>query len=236
MQFKRDMKSDPFNKPIIGLDEAGRGPLAGPVVAAAVYFPKPNSQLKKYYQSLSITDSKKLSELKRDNILSVLEIDISKIKKNKVYERQDFSFCIGEVSALKIDKINILQASLKAMEVSMIKLLRAQSIKEAQVLIDGNQLLNFDNKSESFVQKLQLDFKTVIGGDNKYLAIALASIIAKEYRDLYMKKLAVKYPKYDFSKHKGYPTKKHKELIKKYGTLNVHRKTFKGVKEYIKGS
>lgn len=227
------MKDDLFNAPIIGLDEVGRGPLAGPVVAAAVYFKNPNLKLKEKYLNLKVTDSKKLSTKKRQDILHKLKIDYLNLKAQKVYEHQDFYFCVSEISAQEIDKVNILNASLLAMENSLFAIFNDLKFKNLKVLIDGNKNLKLCSKNEENSRQANLNYQTVIKGDSQYIAIAMASIIAKEYRDHLMQKLDRLYPDYEFSKHSGYPTAKHKENIKRFGVLDVHRKTFKGVKEFL---
>ena len=206
---------------IIGCDEVGRGPLAGPVSACAVRFEKSNLALLEKLQSLSITDSKKLSAKKRQNILAELKIDVSKIILDQKYENsslgQSFTFCVSEHDHKDIDQLNILQASLSAMKKA------SDSIKNnsSKILIDGNKVFDSTVETESIVK-----------GDSQVLAIAMASIIAKEYRDKKMKEFDILYPGYNLGKHSGYPTKEHRDAIKKLGPSKIHRKTFKGVKEF----
>jgi ribonuclease HII len=174
---------------VIGLDEAGRGPLAGPVVAAAVVLP-PN------FSCSLIKDSKKLSPKKREEArLVILE--------------QAEAWSIVAVGARRIDKINILRASLQAMS------LASQRVTGDICLIDG-------------CQKIQTEIfqETIISGDGKYYEIAAASILAKVYRDNLMKVIANKIPSYNFEQHFGYPTPKHKELLKEFGLSYIHRRSF----------
>ncbi|MCB9207223.1 MAG: ribonuclease HII [Ignavibacteriales bacterium] len=176
---------------LVGVDEAGRGPLAGPVVAAAVIFEK-NTFIE------GINDSKKIKEKERENLAE-------KIKQSAL----DYSY--GIVNHIEIDRINILQASLKAMKIAVNKL----SGKIDLILIDGNK---------SFISDLPT--KTIVKGDAKSFSIAAASILAKVKRDEIMRKAAKDFPEYFWENNKGYGTKKHVEAIKKFGYSNFHRKTF----------
>lgn len=181
-------------KILAGVDEAGRGCLAGPVVAACVVL----SPLKLID---GIDDSKSLSPSRRKKLCEA-------IKKNCL----DYS--IGIVENDEIDRINILKATIKAMKIGITGL----SIKPDITYIDGNTTTDLDIKQIAIIQ-----------GDKKCNSIAAASIIAKVTRDGIMKELHDTYPQYDFSKHKGYPTKKHYEAINKYGPCPVHRLSYKGV-------
>ncbi len=183
---------------VAGLDEAGRGPLAGPVVAAAVVFPAHMEPI------VGIDDSKKLSPEQREK-LSVL-----------IRERS--LFAIAEVTAGQIDEVNILQASLLAMRLAAEKLSR----KPEFLLIDGNKKVPMDTPQRAIVK-----------GDGKVLSIAAASILAKVHRDRLMGEFARQYPAYGFEGHKGYPTISHREAIKRHGPCPIHRKTFRGVKEFL---
>ncbi len=190
---------------IAGIDEAGRGPLAGPVVSAAVILPE-------NFSGQGITDSKKLSEKKRRTLFPY-------IKKHAI--------CVatGTASHHEIDQINILQASLLSMKRSVENLSQAPDfIIPDFLLIDGK-----------FTIVMNIDQSAIVKGDSKSISIAAASIIAKVTRDAIMEKLHKKYPLYNFIQHKGYPTKAHKEAILRYGPCPVHRQTFKGVKEVING-
>jgi len=191
------------SKYIFGLDEVGRGPLAGPVVVCVVFI---HSNLKLPKEILlAVKDSKKLSHQKRDII-------VKKIKKIK-----GIDFVIAKSSEKEIDKINILRATLKAFKKAVLSLEKKMQCKSDMILIDGNKII------PDFKDHKQL---AIIKGDSKIFSIALASIIAKEYRDKLMINYAKKYPKYEFDVHKGYGTKKHIEAIKKFGICAVHRRSF----------
>ena len=188
-------------KVIIGIDEAGRGPWAGPVVASSLLFKSPDVS-RDYY--LQIRDSKKLSEKKREELYYAI-IDDPNIEYN-------YSFVANDI----IDEINILQATKQA----MLNSLNKHKEKHDLVLIDGNQLINYT----------KAPMEAVIGGDDKVLSIAGASIIAKYMRDEYMREIDQEYPQYGFAKHKGYGTKLHQEALKQYGPCEYHRMSFKPVK------
>ena len=184
-------------KLVAGVDEAGRGPLAGSVVAAAVI-------LDGSRPITGLTDSKKLSALKR----GALE---EQIKQNAI------AWAIGEASCTEIDKINILQASLLAMKRAILQL----SPVPAHALIDGNRVPDIPG----------LQMRAIIKGDFYEPCISAASILAKEHRDRQMMELDQQYPQYQFAKHKGYPTRLHRMLLKQYGASPVHRISFKPVRE-----
>ena len=176
---------------VCGVDEAGRGPLAGPVFAAAVILPEG-------YSHPVLNDSKKLSEKKRD----------------EVYEdiiRDAVSFSVGTASEKEIDDINILNATFLAMN----RAVSGLSVKPDFVYIDGNQYPHTG-----------ITEQTIVKGDGKCISVAAASIVAKVSRDRLMYELDKKYPQYCFNKHKGYGTKLHYEMIKKYGVSDIHRKSF----------
>ena len=179
-------------KLIAGIDEAGRGPLAGPVVCACVIMPLDEDKLID-----GINDSKKLTEKKREELY------------DKIIERA-IAYSIVEVDEKTIDRINILNAT----KLGMKRALDGLKVKPDIVLIDA--------------VKLDTDLlqDNIIKGDAKSYNIASASILAKVYRDRLMKKLSVKYPQYNFAKHKGYGTKEHIENLKKYGKCELHRETF----------
>jgi len=178
-------------KTIAGCDEAGRGPLAGPVVAAAVILPEG-------YTNADIRDSKKLTPLKREKVFTVIE-------------KAALSIGIGIVEPDVIDKINILRASLMAME----KAVLALSSPPDYILIDGIHAIDAAIPQESIVK-----------GDSLSISIAAASIIAKVSRDRIMDGYHTRYPLYNFIKNKGYGTSEHIEAIKKYGRCKIHRKSF----------
>ena len=176
---------------IAGVDEVGRGCLAGPVIAASVILKRPIKGL---------MDSKRLSSKKREDLSQI-------IKKNSI-------FAIGAANSQEIDQINILQASLLAMQRSLEKL----DIQPKKVLVDGNHIF-----------ETSIEIEAIVGGDNLIPSISAASIVAKVFRDRLMMAYSKEFPNYGFDKHKGYPTKLHKEMLKKYGLTRIHRKTFKGV-------
>lgn len=184
---------------IAGVDEVGRGPLVGPVVAACVVLPK-------NYKLDGLTDSKKLSEKKRDKFYEIIMNDALGVG-------------IGIVSEKVIDEINIYKASKKA----MIEAINDVKCNIEHVLVDAMPL------------DIEIPSTSIIHGDALSLSIAAASIVAKVTRDKMMYELDKKYPMYEFGKHKGYPTKKHLENIKKYGILDIYRKTYKPVKELLEG-
>ena len=178
-------------KYVCGVDEAGRGPLAGPVFAAAVILPRG-------CVIDGVNDSKKLTEKKREQLYS-------KIKE------QSLAYCVASASVDEIDEINILNATFLAMT----RAVSGLQVKADFALVDGNRL-----------PSLEIGAKAVVKGDALSESIAAASILAKVERDHFMLNLANEYPNYAFEKHKGYGTKLHIEMIKKYGASNVHRKTF----------
>lgn len=182
---------------IAGVDEAGRGCLAGPVVAAAVILPVD-------FFAKGLTDSKLLDHEKR-------------VEFNTVIRKSALAVAVAESSAAEIDSINILQASLSAMA----KAVDMLSIRPEMILIDGNQTIRHE-----IVQK------AIVKGDSRSLTIAAASVVAKVYRDRIMKEYSEKWPGYGFEKHKGYATKQHREAISELGPCELHRRSFKGVKEY----
>ncbi|MAX65427.1 MAG: ribonuclease HII [Halobacteriovoraceae bacterium] len=207
---------------IIGCDEVGRGPIAGPVTACAVVVKKDSLGLIDYLHQLGVTDSKKLTERKRKNILAHLGIDFLNLELNQIYSKDIegycFQFCLFEHTPQQIDQMNILQASLSAMKNAAVGFENESSL----ILIDGNKV--FDSKSQ---------VQAVIKGDSKSVVIGMASVIAKVFRDEKMKYLDTVYPGYLLGKHAGYPTKEHKLAVKKLGPSPIHRKTFKGVKEFL---
>jgi ribonuclease HII len=189
-------------KYIVGIDEAGRGPLAGPVSAGAVLILK--KDFKEVKKIKSVKDSKKLKEKKRR------EVYLNLIKTNKV------KWGIGIVSEKIIDKINILQATKLAMIKAVKDLEKKNHIKVDFLIMDGKMKLDLDINQESIVK-----------ADDKVFSVSAASIIAKVTRDKIMVKYDKKYPEYNFKKHKGYGTKEHLKNIKKNGICEIHRKSFK---------
>ena len=183
-----------------GVDEAGRGPLAGPVVAAAVILPP-------YYSNPLIHDSKKLTPARRERAFSVI--------------RDEAAACaVAFASHEEIDKINILQASLLAMR----RAVEALPSTPDFLFVDGNRRIPCDRKI-----LCGLFQEPLIGGDGRCLSVAAASILAKVTRDRIMAELDLEYPGYGFADHKGYPTPKHYEAIRRLGPCPVHRRTFRGV-------
>lgn len=188
-----DVSDNPENELICGIDEVGRGPLAGPVVAAAVI-------LKKNYSNPLIIDSKKLNSKKIQELAEIIK-------------KEAISFAIGLKDAQFIDKHDILTATFRAMEEAFYKL----KIKPSLIHIDGH----LKNPYIKEIEQIAL-----VKGESKSVAIAAASIIAKDFRDKLMVEYAKDYPQYAFEKHKGYGTKLHLEMIKKYGPSPIHRRSF----------
>lgn len=180
---------------IAGTDEAGRGPLAGPVVAAVAVF-------EEGYVNPAFRDSKKLSSARREALVPEIQ-------------REAIAWAVIAVGARRIDRMNILRASLWAMSLAVAK------VKADLVLIDGNKLITTN-----------LPQIAVIKGDDKHVQISAASILAKVYRDHLMSVLDKKYPGFGFAKHAGYPTESHRQAISHLGPSRVHRLTFGGVREF----
>lgn len=195
LQYEKELYAQEIDK-IAGVDEVGRGPLCGPVVACACILPK-------NYTLEGLNDSKKLSEKKRDKLYEIL------IK--------DTIYGIGIVDPKRIDEINILEASKEAMKIAISNLNK----KPEHVLIDAVKL------------DLDIPSTSIIKGDAKSLSIAAASVIAKVTRDKMMYELDKIYPEYGYASHKGYPTKKHIEAVKKYGIKDFYRFTFSPISEII---
>jgi ribonuclease HII len=183
-----------------GTDEAGRGCLSGPVVAAAVILPA-------NFSHSFLNDSKQLSEKKREELRPIIE-------------ENALAFGVSFVWQDEVDKINVLQASITGMHRS-IKML---TIVPEFIIVDGNKFRNYK----------EIPHKTIIKGDAKYLSIAAASVLAKTHRDEYMAKIHQKFPMYNWQKNKGYPTKEHRNAIRKFGATIHHRKTFKLLPEQLK--
>lgn len=176
----------------VGTDEAGRGCLAGPVTAAAVILPPD-------FEHELLNDSKKLTEKQREYLRPIIE-------------KEAISFAYTHLSPEVIDDINILQASIKAMQLSIGQL---QPIPE-YIIVDGNRFKPFNN----------IPYSCVVKGDAKYLSIAAASVLAKTYRDDYMHQIHQEFPMYNWKQNKGYPTIAHRDAIRKYGITPYHRKSF----------
>jgi ribonuclease HII len=195
--FEKQVTTKGFFR-IAGIDEAGRGPLAGPVVSAAVLLPAS-------FPVSEVTDSKKLTSRKREYLY------------REIYAYA-VSFGIGIVDANEIDRTNILRASLLSMAISVENL----NPQPDCLLIDGISRIS-SNLPQELIPK----------GDAKSISIAAASIVAKVTRDRLMERYHQDYPQFGFSSHKGYPTKAHKAAIQKFGFCPIHRRSFKGVKEYL---
>ena len=176
-----------------GCDEAGRGCLAGPVVAAAVI-------LSKEFKNVKLNDSKKLNKKQRE------ELEV-------VVKEHSEAYAIGEVWNEEIDEINILNASFLAMHRAIEKLKTVPQL----LLIDGNRFKSYKN----------INHECIIKGDGKYASIAAASVLAKTHRDKLMEELSIKHPHYGWEKNAGYPTAKHRDGIKAYGTTPYHRMSFR---------
>ncbi len=175
-----------------GCDEAGRGPLAGSVFAAAVILPKD------FHHPL-LNDSKKMTEKAREILRPIIE-------------KEAVAWAVEEVTAEEIDTINILNASITGMQ----RAVRRLKTKPEFLLIDGNRFKPFDG----------YEYQCVVKGDGKYASIAAASVLAKTYRDEYMRALAKEYPQYGWDRNMGYPTKEHIDAIIRYGYTPHHRKSF----------
>lgn len=183
-----------------GCDEAGRGCLAGPVVAAAVILPPG-------FENGLLNDSKKLSEKQRRELRPIIE-------------KEALTWAVEMVSNEEIDKVNILNASFLAMNRAIQKL----KVTPGHLLIDGNR----------FRPQTEIPFTCMIKGDGRFYSIAAASVLAKTYRDAFMEEIHAGFPQYNWNKNKGYPTKKHREAIAKYGITKYHRMSFRLLNEQLK--
>ncbi len=196
-----------------GTDEAGRGCLAGPVTAAAVILPK-------HFTNSLLNDSKLLSEKNRAFLKPIII-------------GEAISFSVTHLEPLLIDEINILNASLKAMQESILKL----NVFPNHIIVDGNRPLiskgSQNNKMGKIFTSEEIQFlnsipsTSIVKGDSKFMSIAAASVLAKTYRDEYMDRIHEEFPMYNWKQNKGYPTKQHREAILKYGVTKYHRLTFK---------
>ncbi|MFH1367927.1 MAG: ribonuclease HII [Elusimicrobiota bacterium] len=197
ISFDRDFRIKGY-RVIAGVDEAGRGPWAGPVVAAAVVLPQD-------LRIEGIRDSKKLTPRKRERLFE-------EIKKSAAHVG------IGIIDQYIIDSVNILQATFLAMKEALGKIPVAPDL----VLVDGHE-----------IPGLKWEQTAVIGGDDKSVSIAAASIVAKVTRDRIMVEWSIKYPEYNFQKHKGYGTKEHRDALLKFGPCPLHRKSYEPVRERL---
>ena len=182
-----------------GTDEAGRGCLAGPVTAAAILLPDD-------FKLDLLNDSKQLSEKVREQLKPIIE-------------EKAISFAIKNIEPNIIDEINILNASIKAMQECILEL----NPTPIYIIVDGNRFKPINN----------IPYSTIIKGDSKYMSIAAASVLAKTYRDEYMNKIHEEFPMYNWKQNKGYPTKEHREAIRKYGTTKYHRMSFRLLPEQL---
>lgn len=190
-----------------GCDEAGRGPLAGSVFAAAVVWSQEIIDDPTHSEWLELLDdSKKLTDKQRNYLRPLIEKHAS-------------AWAVVEITAEEIDTINILQASITGMQRALDKL----AIRPQHILVDGNKWRPYIPEGEV----MEVPARIVVKGDGKYLSIAAASVLAKTYRDEYMMRLHEEYPMYGWAKNMGYPTKKHYEAIKTHGVTKYHRKSFK---------
>ena len=202
-----------------GTDEAGRGCLAGPVTAAAIILPN-NFELN------LLNDSKQLSEKIREKLKPAIEA-------------KAISFAVTHIFPNEIDEINILNASMKAMQESVLKLNQTPE----HIIVDGNRSLNGKLGMKQKTGKIftseeikilkSIPNTSIIKGDSKYLSIAAASVLAKTYRDEYMDEIHEEFPMYNWKRNKGYPTKDHREAIKKYGPCKYHRMSFRLLPEQL---
>lgn len=202
-----------------GTDEAGRGCLAGPVTAASVILPEG-------FENELLNDSKQLSEKAREKLKPIIE-EIA------------VSFSVTHLYPNEIDEINILNASMKAMQECVLKL----NPKPEYIIVDGNRplygKLGLKHKKGKIFTSEEIEYlksipnTSIIKGDSKYLSIAAASVLAKTYRDEYMDKIHEEFPMYNWKKNKGYPTTEHREAIKKYGPCKYHRMSFRLLPEQL---
>jgi ribonuclease HII len=202
-----------------GTDEAGRGCLAGPVTAAAVILPLD-------FENSILNDSKQLSEKVRKKLKPIIE-------------EQALTFAVTHLFPNEIDEINILNASMKGMQECVLQL----SPTPEFIIVDGNRKLNAklglkNNFGKQFspeeIELLKsIPNQSIVKGDSKFLSIAAASVLAKTYRDEYMDMIHEEFPMYNWKKNKGYPTKEHREAIRKYGPTKYHRMSFRLLPEQL---
>lgn len=202
-----------------GTDEAGRGCLAGPVTAAAILLPN-------HFELDLLNDSKQVSEKTREKLKPSIE-------------EFAIAFAVTHIYTIEIDEINILNASMKAMQESILKLNPIPNY----IIVDGNRPLNgklgMKQKTGKIFSADEINLlksipnTSIIKGDSKFMSIAAASILAKTYRDEYMNRIHEEFPMYNWKKNKGYPTKDHREAIKKYGPCKYHRMSFRLLPEQL---
>ena len=210
-----------FSKYVLesGTDEAGRGCLAGPVTAAAVILPFG-------FKNILLNDSKKLSEKSRDKLRPIIE-------------QQAIAFAVTHLEPLVIDEINILNSAIKAMQESILRL----NPRPEYIIVDGNSpfiakkgIKNREGKIFTVAEFEILNSipnTSIVKGDSKFMSIAAASVLAKTYRDDYMNRIHEEFPMYNWKQNKGYPTKEHREAIRKYGVTKYHRMTFRLLPEKL---
>ena len=196
-----------------GTDEAGRGCLAGPVTAAAVLLPD-------HFLNSTLNDSKQLSEKAREKLRPIIE-------------QQCISFAVTHLEPFIIDEINILNASIKAMQECILKL----DPRPVSIIVDGNSPFiakgGIKNRGGRIFTASEIEIlnsipnASIIKGDSKFMSIAAAYVLAKTYRDEYMNTIHEEFPMYNWKQNKGYPTKEHREAIRKYGVTKYHRMTFR---------
>ena len=196
-----------------GTDEAGRGCLAGPVTAAAVLLPD-------HFLNSTLNDSKQLSEKAREKLRPIIE-------------QQFISFAVTHLEPFIIDEINILNASIKAMQECVLKL----NPRPVSIIVDGNSPFiakgGIKNRGGRIFTAAEIEIlnsipnASIIKGDSKFMSIAAASVLAKTYRDEYMNTIHEEFPMYNWKQNKGYPTKEHREAIRKYGVTKYHRMSFR---------
>ncbi len=205
---KKELELIKKGQVVVGVDEVGRGPLAGPVVAVAAWvderYLEEDFKLKKWFR-----DSKTLAEKKRNEIFEFIE------------KTKGFEIGVGEVTPKTIDRINILNASLLAMRLAVENLVpKIKNFENEIILVDGNKIIPGINYYQ----------EAIIKGDQQVFSIAVASIYAKVFRDRKMIKYSDEFPEYGFKNHKGYGTKKHLEALNNHGICEIHRKSFGPVK------
>lgn len=186
----------------VGCDEAGRGCLAGPVVAAAVILPEG-------FTNELLNDSKQLTEKQREALRPIIE-------------KEAVAWAVAMVDNNEIDKINILNASIKAMHLAIDQL----STRPDFIIVDGNKFKPYTSPLDALDAGREIPYETIVKGDGKYMSIAAASVLAKTHRDELMIRLDAQHPEYDWKTNKGYPTQTHREAVAQYGPTELHRLTF----------
>lgn len=225
---------------VIAVDEVGRAPLAGGVVVGGVRVFLPNAEalaaVLKFLKPKGVTDSKKLNGPARQKVLKKLKVPELGFRIKGEFEAKDtrIEFITWDMCHETVDKINILAASLEGMRQSALELSDKKNLA-TYVLIDGHLKLRWPNVESSNERPDWIEVP-IIKGDSKSLLIGLASIIAKERRDGFMREMHEIYPHYGFNTNAGYPTLKHRNAIQEFGPCPIHRKTFAGVKEHLGAS